>query len=130
MADVVSDDQNTYIYNIIADQGETFVRTFTWYDDDDNPVNNSGYTAVMKVRKLYPATLLVPAHYDAAVISLTELAGITLSGANGAIIVTVADTVMAAVAPGIYNYDLELKISSTTTKIAKGIFEVRAEASF
>ena len=130
MTVIASDDDSIEIYNIIADQGETFIRIFTWYDDDGNVVNNSGYTARMKVRKLYPATLLVPAHADAAVISLTESSGITLGGIDGTITVTIADTVMAATAPGIYNYDLELNIGGVTTKIAKGIFEIKAEATF
>ena len=123
---IVSDNPIASAYNIIVDQGETFTRVFTWQDDDtDEPIDVSGATAAMKVRKLYPATFLTPAHADAAIISLTDAAGITLGGAEGTIAPQIESSVIQACTPDIYNYQLFVTISSITYVIAEGTFTIR-----
>jgi hypothetical protein len=130
---VASDDKNFYIYNIIAEQGATFIRIWTWYDSATPPVaiNNTGFTAKFKVRKLYPKTNTTAAYGGPAVIDITESTGIVLGGVNGKITLTVPDSTMAAIAPDVYNYDLELRSAGGIVyRISRGTFEVRAEATY
>lgn len=127
---ILSDDSDDGVYNIIAFQGKTFIRSFTWLDDNGDAVNLTGGTAAMKVRKLYPATLLVAAHADAAVLSITSASEITLGGVAGTIDISVSAATMAAITPGFYDYDLEITISGEVTGLLHGEFEIRPEATY
>ena len=128
---ILTDDPTSGVYNIIADQGSTLSRTFTWTDSNGSPVNLTGYTARMKVRKIYPATLLVSAHADSPVISITSASEITITALTGTLDVVIPATTMAAVTPGFYEYDLEVVSGGgEVTKISRGKFEVRAEATY
>jgi hypothetical protein len=107
-------------YNIVAPQGATFDRTFT-FRIDGSLVNLTGYTAAMKVR--------AKASSD-AVLSLTNASGITLGGAAGTIVLGITATQMAAIAPGSYLYDLELTQAGTVTRLIQGSFTVSAEITY
>ena len=110
-------------YNIVADQGATFTRTFTWNDSSGTPMNLTGYTARMQVRQRYVSTT--------PVLSLTSspAAGITLGTTNGQIVVTASATVMAGISAGDYRYDLELVSGSVVTRLLMGSFSVKAEVT-
>lgn len=129
---IVSDDPNWNMYNIITEQGTTLSRTFIYKDSAGAIVNLTGYTAAMKVRKLYPATSLQAAHADAAIISIaTGGSGITITGAAGQVDIVVSASTLAACAAGTYSYDLEVTSGSgVVTKIARGLFDIRSEATF
>jgi hypothetical protein len=109
-------------YNIVADQGATFTRTFTWNDPSGTPMNLTGYTARMQVRQRYVST--------SPVLSLTSPSGgITLGTTNGQIVVTASATVMAGISAGDYRYDLELVSGSVVTRLLMGSFTVKAEVT-
>lgn len=108
-------------YTITCYQGATFNKTFTW-TIDNSPVNLTGYTARMQVRatKESPTTI----------VSLTSSSGISLGGVNGTIAVNMIPTATAALAAGVYVYDLEL-VSGTgaVTRLLEGKFQVSAEVT-
>ena len=74
-------------------QGETFTRAITYKNPDGTPVNLSGYTARMAVRKREGQGVLASP-------------SITLGGASGTITPVIAASVTAAMPPGEHEYDL------------------------
>jgi hypothetical protein len=71
MTTIVNDVSDVGIYNIVADQGTTFIRQITYKNSSGVAINlGTGATASMKVRKSYPARLNVAAYRDAPVISI------------------------------------------------------------
>lgn len=101
-------------------QGATFTYQFTW-NVDGSPVNLSGYTARMKVRKSVRSPDVV--------LSLTDGAGLTLGGAAGTIAVSVSATDTAATPSGLYAYDLELDSGGEVTRLLQGTFTVDGEVT-
>lgn len=113
-------------HKIEAEKGATFSQTFTW-KIDSNLVNLTGYSARMKIRdpKRAPSVNQV--------LSLTSAAGggITLGGAAGTVVVTVAATTMDNIVAGKYVYDLELEASGgTVTRLLKGPFIIYDEVTY
>jgi hypothetical protein len=130
MGVVITDDPSWETYNTHCYQGSTWRRTFTWTDANGNPVDLTGATAALKVRKVHPATFLTAASVESAVISVTSGAGdILFDASNGVVQVTISASTTAAIDPGIYNYDLEIYLGSDTYKIVVGRFEIKAEAT-
>ncbi len=108
-------------YDIIAPQGATFAEIFT-YKNSGTPVDLTGYTARMQVRRT-PSS-------DTKILDLVSPAGITLGGATGQISVNVSATGMAAVDAGKYRYDLEIVSSNgTVSRLIEGVFYVTAEVT-
>lgn len=110
---------NPATYNIVAPQGATFDTTFT-FRIDGNPVNLTGYTALMKLRTEPSGD---------AILSLSNGSGITLGGAAGTIAVAITATQMTALEAGSYLYDLKLTQASTVTRLLQGSFLITPEIS-
>lgn len=110
-------------YNVIADQGATFARLITWKDDENTPVDLTGYSARMQVREKYTSTV-------AALSLSTPSSGISLGTTNGQITLSVPASTMAALPSGEYVYDLEM-VSSTgaVTRLLQGTFTVTPEVT-
>jgi hypothetical protein len=71
MTTIVNDVSDVGIYNIVADQGTTFIRQIVYKNSAGTAINlGTGATASMKVRKSYPARLNAAAYRDAPVISI------------------------------------------------------------
>lgn len=155
MTTIVNDVSDVGIYNIVADQGTTFIRAISYKNSAGTAISlgGSGGTPVaasaqMKVRKSYPSTLKVPAYRDSAVLWLgTSGAGATTSaitisesttGVFSNITIKIPAATMAAVPAGIYDYDLEVTLGSNpgvgsagdVIKIIRGLFEVRQEITY
>ena len=81
--------------------GTKWTKSLTWYSDlaETSPVNLTGYTAQMDVRRGIGDT--------SALISLTQASGITLGGAAGTIVLTIEDS-ENTFAPGPAYFDLIL----------------------
>lgn len=108
-------------YRFKVRQGSTFRRTFTWTLDDD-PVDLTGWTARMDVRKTVNSST--------AVLSLTTENGrIALGGDEGTIEVVLPASLTEELAPGRYVYDLELVDDSEVTALLEGTFSVDAEVT-
>lgn len=129
MSVIITTDSGAAEHNIIADQNATFRYVFVWQDSDGNAINVTGYDAYMKVRKMYPSTMLTAAYSDAAVIDISNASEITVTGLTGTFDITVSSTIMSAIAPGIYNYDLLIDTGSEKTVIVRGYFEIRQGAT-
>jgi hypothetical protein len=87
-------------YDITIDRGTTLLRTFTVTDSSNVPVNYTGYTAKMQVRKDHSATnVIVEASTANGRITLNNLGVVTLA---------IADEVTATFPVGTAYYDILL----------------------
>lgn len=67
MTTIVNDVSDVGIYNIVADQGTTFIRQIVYKNSAGVAINlGTGASAQMKVRKSYPATYKVAAYREPA----------------------------------------------------------------
>lgn len=111
-------------YDITIEQGATFERTLTWNDQNGSPINLTGYTARMHVRRT---------HYDNGTPLLTlttENGGITLGGAAGTIALTVSATATSAVTAASGVYDLELvSAGGRVTRLLEGSVDFTPEVT-
>lgn len=148
MTTIVNDISDVGIYNIVADQGTTFMRSITYQNSAGTAYNlGLGASAQMKVRKSYPATQNKAAYRDAAVLWLGSTGtgattiGLTITYNVGKIDIKIPADTMANVPAGIYDYDLEIKAGSTglnipsavtddIIKVIRGLFEVRQEITY
>lgn len=87
-------------YNIIMEQGADFERSLTLYNPDGTTVDVLGADAKMQVRPTFgSSTLIVEASNDDDRITM---------GDNGTIFIRIPYTVTESLAPGIYQWDLEV----------------------
>ena len=110
------------IYNDIIDQGATYQLVVVYKDDNDAPINLTGFTAFMQLRE----------NYDSAVADLTlstANGGISINGALGQITVTATATQTGALTSDFYLYDLELVNGSTVIRLLQGQFTVNSEVT-
>jgi len=108
------------IYNIKADQGSTFVFSFT-ITTDNVPWNLSGYAARMQVRASTQST--------STILNLVSPTDITLTSA-GVVTITANATTMAAVASGSFVYDIEIQSNGgIVTRLLQGKFIVTPEVT-
>lgn len=110
-------------YDFTCNQGATFDRTVTWKDADGSPVDVSGFTARMHVRRSAqnPQTQAELASDDGSIV---------LGGAAGTVqlILTAAQTAALPAAPLVY--DLELTApSGTVTRLIEGRFNIKANVT-
>ena len=110
---------------IEAGQGETFDRTVTWEvgPDRDNrtPVDITGYSARLQVRRKHTSA--------DTVFSLTDTDGLTLGDAAGTVQIQLSATDTADVS-GKYVFDLELESpGGVVTRIVEGVIEFTPEVT-
>lgn len=114
-------------YWITVQAGEDYAEVFALQNDDGTPVNLTGYTARMQVRRTFKAA--TPA------LSLTSPAGgLVINGAAGTVTVSVSNSQTAALCVDNdrtqYVYDLEVESGGgLVTKVSKGFFTVHPEAT-
>lgn len=111
------------VYNIRCDQGSTFQRVITVTQavsgDTYEPVDLTGYSARMQIRKKFGGTLLI---------ELTDGDGLTLGGAAGTVTIDMTAAQTAEITrSGVY--DLELVVGSTVTKMLRGQFILTHEVT-
>lgn len=88
-------------YNIVVKNGATFRRQMTWKTEAGNPINLTGYTAKLQIRK--------SANAPEAVVTLDSSNGtIELGGAAGTIVLNMSAAVTDAITLSNGVYDLEL----------------------
>lgn len=109
------------IYNFTMDQGATWTLQLVYNDSNGDPVNLTGYTAEMQIRKKFNS--------DVAVLTLsTSNGGITIVPLTGTLNLIATDE-QAAIEPGFYVYDLELNIGGTRTRLIQGQVTVSGEVT-
>lgn len=109
----------TGTYNIICPQGVSYDETFT-VTSNGSPMNLSGYSARMQIRRSYDSDPLL---------TLTSGGGgITLGGAAGTILVEIAYTTTEAFSSGQYLYDLEITSGANKRdRLLEGTFTISRE---
>lgn len=110
-------------HNITIEQGATFQLNLLWKDSLNAPINLTGYTARMQVRKKHsdPVKLLD---------FTTENGAITLGGAAGTIVITGLATLTDDVPAKPCVYDLELvSAGGFVTRLIEGSVTVTPEVT-
>lgn len=109
--------------DILIEQGATFRYNLIWKDSAGTPVNLTGYTARMQIRRKHsdPAVLL----------SLTtENGAITLGGSAGTINILATATGTASLPAKDSVYDLELVSGdATVTRLIEGAVTITPEVT-
>lgn len=105
-------------YRQACEQGATFKRRIVLKDSEGLPLNLTGYTAKMEVRK-------APG-YEPALFSLTtdEDGGLTIDAASGSVEIEIDDDTTATASPGNYRYDLKIEADGKSTRVLEGRFDV------
>jgi hypothetical protein len=109
------------IYNFTLDQGSTWTLQIVYKDSNGNPVNLTGYTSEMQIRRKFDS--------DTPVLTLsTSNGGITIVPLTGTLNLIATDE-QAAIDPGFYVYDLELSIGGVRTRLIQGQVTVSGEVT-
>ena len=109
------------IYNFTLDQGSTWTLQIVYNDPNGTPINLTGYTAEMQIRRKFDS--------DTPVLTLsTANGGITIVGATGTLNLVATDE-QAAIDAGLYVYDLELSTGGVRTRLIQGTVTVSGEVT-
>lgn len=111
--------------NIKVEKGATYRLKLTWQDSNEVPVNLTGYTARMQVRKTVNSV-------DKLLDFTTENGAITLGGVLGTIEIVGSATNTSAIPDNIKSgvYDIEIQSSSGfVTRLLEGDVDIRPEVT-
>lgn len=110
-------------YDITIEQGATFTLNLRWLDSEGTPIDITGYTARMQVRRKYSD--------KTSVLSLTSQDNeIILGDSLGTIDVTASDEKTAAINIKAGVYDLELETpSGDVVRLVQGTAVISPEAT-
>jgi hypothetical protein len=103
-------------YNLVCEQATTFNFLFT-INNNNTPLNLTGYTGVMTVRPFVGAS-------TTTVVASTANSRMTLGGVAGSVTVLIDATTTGAIGSGRYVYDLVLTSGATVTRYLEGKFIV------
>ena len=110
------------IYNFTIDQGSNWDLNVVYKDANGNPINLTGYTAAMQLRQNYNS--------DTAVLTLsTSNGGITITGAQGKLVLSATAIQTGALDAGFYVYDLEITSGGVVTRLIQGQVTVAGEVT-
>ena len=108
-------------YDIEIDAGATFQLQALWKDSDGDPINLTGYSARMHIRRTVEA--------DDIDVELTSGSGITLGGTAGTIDIEINDATTSGLS-GEYVYDLELESGGgVVSRVIQGAVTVIPEVT-
>ena len=111
------------LHDIVIEQGATFRLSLVWKDSLAVPVNLTGYTARMQVRRAYGDSVT-------QLNLTTENGSITLGGSAGTIEVVAAATMTDDIVARTGVYDLELASSSgVVTRLVEGKVTIKPEVT-
>ena len=108
------------ILNQNIDQGSTYSKSITVYENDGTTIQNlTGYTASSQLRKNYTSTAYT-----------TILATIQTPATNGIIVISLTAVQTAALKSGRYVYDLQITAADdTVTRVIEGVITIRPEVT-
>ncbi len=110
-------------YHITVNQGSHFTLPITWKDQNQVPINLTGFTARMQARRTHDATT----HF---IELTTENGGITLGGAAGTITLSLSAAATAAISAETGVWDLELISSGgIVTRLIQGEITISKEVT-
>ena len=102
------------VHNLNLEKGIAFARNLLWKDSDGVAVDLTGRTAKLQIRSLAGALL----------VELTELAGITLGGVAGTIVIVITSAQTDSLPVGSCKYEFENYVGTEPTKMLRGRIEV------
>lgn len=103
--------------NLVIDQGTSFESVLNLKDDDENPVNLTGYTGAGQIRK----------HYSS---SNSTSFTIALGGANGTVTISLSANTTANLVAGRYVYDVEVTdTGGLVSRLFEGIVTVTPQVT-
>lgn len=109
-------------HDITIEQGATFQMSLVWKDSTAAPINLTGYSARMQVRRKYSSTDYL--------LNLVSPTNIVLGGALGTIAVTAAATVTDDLPAKPAVYDLELTSpTGVVTRLIEGSVLITPEVT-
>lgn len=109
-------------FDFELDQGDSILEEVAYTDDNGDPVNLTGFTARMQVRKTAASSY--------AYLVLTSASGLSIDTDDGIITIAVSPASTALIPAGNYVYDLEVVDSSGyTEKLLAGKFILRGEVT-
>ena len=108
------------ILNQNIDQGSTYSKQITVYENDGTTIQNlTGYTATSQLRRNYTSTAYT-----------TILATIQTPATGGVIVISLTAVQTAALKSGRYVYDLQITAAdSTVTRVIEGVITIRPEVT-
>lgn len=111
------------VYNITIEQGATLRLSFIWKDSEEEPIDLTGYSARMQVRRSYSST-------EKLLDLSTESGEITLGGAAGTITVEgdAAATELLKTKCGVYDLELTSQ-DGVVTRLIQGEVTVAPEVT-
>lgn len=108
-------------YDIEIDAGATFQLQVLWRDSDGDPINLTGYSARMHIRRTVEA--------EDIDVELTSGSGMTLGGTAGTIDIEIDDATTSGLS-GSYVYDLELESGGgVVSRVIQGAVTVNPEVT-
>jgi hypothetical protein len=110
------------IYNFTIDQGSVWDLEITYKDPNDVPINLTGFTAKMQLRKEYNSTV-------ADLTLTTGGGGIVITGATGIVDISASAAQTAALDPTYYVYDLELISGTNISRLIQGQITVAEQVT-
>jgi len=100
------------IYNFTVDQGSIFTLNLIYQDSSGVPINLTGNTARMQLRRKFGSI---------ADLTLTSADGdIVITGNTGNILITISDEDTGSLDSGFYLYDLELDNAGVVSRLIQG----------
>ncbi len=102
--------------NLLIDQGTTFNTTFTIHNEQDEPIDFTGYTGNSQIRKAYTSLTA----YDFTV-ALNNIGQVTLS---------MSANVTNTIAAGRYVYDVEVQdLVGVRSRIVEGLVTITPQVT-
>ncbi len=103
--------------DLIIDQGTTYSTTFNLTDENGEPLNLNGYSAVSQIRKYYTSV---------TAISFT----CSIAGSNGEITVSLSANQTANIVAGRYLYDIEITSPELiVSRVVEGIATITPQVT-
>lgn len=110
------------IFNFTVDQGSVFDLEITYEDPNGVPINLTGFTAKMQLRKEYNSVI-------ADLTLTTGGGGIVITGATGVVDVAITAAQTGTLEPTFYVYDLELISGSNISRLIQGQITVAEQVT-
>jgi len=110
--------------NIVVEKGSTFLLTLVWKDHNRVPIDLTGYTARMQVRKSYSSA-------EKLLDLTTEKGCIVLGGVSGTIMINAPADKTSIIHDNIRSgvYDLEVVRGLNVRRLIEGEVDIRPEVT-
>lgn len=103
---------------LTIDQGSTFQASVNLANDDETPIDVTGYTFKSQIRKSYYSTT-----------STANLNVTVVEAVNGKLVLSLPSDQTANIKAGRYLYDLKMTSGNTITRVIEGIITVTPQVS-